>query len=203
MRLLVIGAGGHATVVIDAAEMAGWEIAAVVGDNPGATDILGHPVTPLDQAPDADAFIVAIGDNEVRARYFGEYAERGLRPATVVHPTAVVARSASIAPGTFVGARAVVNPLAEVGANTILNTACVIEHHVKVGAHSHVGPLCALCGASSIGESVLLGVGTVLKPGVCVGAGSTVGAGGVVVSDLAENQTWVGVPAKRLERPES
>lgn len=202
MRLLIIGAGGHAKVVLDAAQAAAWEIAGVVDEHETRTEVLGHLVARSADGIAADRFIVAIGDNQARARLFAQHVASGLEPATVIHPSAIIAPSARIGAGTFVAAGAIVNPEASVGENVILNTGCVVEHDVSVGDHALIGPLASLCGESSVGSGVLLGAGVTVKPRARVGEWSTVGAGAAVVSDLPAASVCAGVPARVMRTAE-
>jgi len=203
LRLLVVGAGGHAKVVIDAAEEAGLEIAGVIGIATDAPEILGHPVSHDRAALTADGFIVAIGDNTLRSRIFAEYRASGLTPASVVHPSAIVGRDVVIGDGTFVAAGVIVNAGARIGADTILNTGCTVDHDCAVGGHCHIGPQVALCGAVTLGEGVLLGVGSCASPGASVGDWSVVGAGAAIVDDLPARSVCVGLPARPVRPTEA
>jgi sugar O-acyltransferase (sialic acid O-acetyltransferase NeuD family) len=202
VRLLVVGAGGHAKVVIDAAEEAGFEIAGVVGAPGDVPEILGHPVSHDCADLAGDAFIVAIGDNATRSRIFGEYLTTGLTPASVVHPSAIVGRQAQIGEGAFVAAGVIINAGARIGADTILNTGCTVDHDCVVGEHAHIGPQAALCGSVTLGEGVLLGVGSCASPGVSVGDWTVVGAGAAIVDDLPAHAVCVGVPARPISASE-
>jgi UDP-perosamine 4-acetyltransferase len=196
MRLLVVGAGGHAKVVVDTALAAGWEIAGIVGLATDVPDVLGFPVTTDDDGIEADAFIIAIGDNATRARYFAEYRAKGLPGARVIHPSAIVSPSATIAEGALVVGGVVVNALARIGENAILNTSCAVDHDVVVGDHVLVGPASCLCGAVRLDEGVTFGAGATAAPLTHVGAWSVCGAGAAVVTDLPARMVCVGVPAK-------
>jgi sugar O-acyltransferase (sialic acid O-acetyltransferase NeuD family) len=196
VRLLVVGAGGHAKVVVDAAEEAGFEIAGVIGTESDAPEILGHPVSHDREGVQADAFIVAIGDNALRARYYAEYQSSGLAATSVVHPSAIVGRDVTIGGGTFIAAGTIVNAGARIGADTILNTGCSVDHDCVIGDHSHIGPQVGLCGGVTLGEGVLFGVGACASPGASVGAWSVVGAGAAVVGALPADSVCVGVPAR-------
>jgi sugar O-acyltransferase (sialic acid O-acetyltransferase NeuD family) len=196
VKLLVIGAGGHAKVVVDAALQTDIDVVAVVGGASDPKAVLGIGVVDAYDAPPCDAFIVAIGDNAARARLFAEYCARGLTPASVVHPAATISPSAEIARGTFVAAGVIVNPETHIGENCILNTGCTIDHDCDLGPHVHVGPGVNLCGAVSIDEGALIGVGACAAPGTSVGAWSVVGAGAAVVGSLPGRSVCTGVPAR-------
>jgi sugar O-acyltransferase (sialic acid O-acetyltransferase NeuD family) len=202
VRLLVVGAGGHAKVVIDAAEAAGHTIAGVVGTPSDAHQVLGHPVITSAESIEADGFVIAMGDNATRARYFAAYSATGLAPAVVVHPSVVLGTDVALGGGTFVAAGVIINTGARVGADTILNTGCTVDHDCVIGEHSHVGPQVALCGGVILGEGVLLGVGSCASPGASVGAWSVVGAGAAVVGELPDRAVCVGVPARVVRSSE-
>jgi acetyltransferase EpsM len=198
VRLLVIGAGGHAKVVIDAARAAGIRVAGIVASSTETAEILGVSVSESAQGINADCFIVAIGDNRTRARRFDECRAQGMTPVTVVHPSAILGSDVQIGPGSFLAPGVVVNTGARIGEDVILNTGCAIDHDVVVGDHSHVGPRAALCGAVSLGTGVLLGVAAAAIPQVTVGDWATVGAGAAVVEDLAGGGVYAGVPARLI-----
>lgn len=199
MRLLVVGAGGHAKVVIDAARAAWVEIAAVVAEPvvPGA-EILGHEVLSMDANVDADGFIIAIGDNEARADLYARYLAKDLKPISVIHPSAVIADGVLVGEGSFVAAGVVVNVETQIGANAILNTGCVVDHDCKVGDHAHVGPNSNLCGGVSVGTGALVGAGSATTPLRVIGEWATVGAGAAVISDVPAGEVHAGVPARQI-----
>jgi sugar O-acyltransferase (sialic acid O-acetyltransferase NeuD family) len=195
VRLLVVGAGGHAKVVIDAADAAGFEIVGVIGTAGDPAEVLGRPVVTAFEGIEVDGFIVAIGDNEARSRMFDAYVADGFAALTVVHPSAIVGSDVTIGAGTFLAAGVIVNAGARVGTDVILNTGCSVDHDCVIGDHSHVGPGSALCGAVTLGEGVLLGVGVSAAPGTSVGRRTVVGAGAAIVDPLPAGTVCVGVPA--------
>jgi sugar O-acyltransferase (sialic acid O-acetyltransferase NeuD family) len=207
--VVIVGAGGHGHVVADAmmrARAAGAHDLDLVGfhdDDPAAgnTGPLGLPVRGTVERlsrGDADAVVVAVGDNRRRQQLFDVLCARGLEPHTVRHPDTTIAGDASIGAGTMILAGVVVNPAAIVGRDVILNTACLLEHHARVGDHAHVGPGARMGGEVTIGEGALIGVGAVLLPGVTIGAWAVVGAGAVVVRDVAAGATVAGNPARPI-----
>ncbi len=204
-RVLIIGAGGHAQVVADIlmrARDAGSPIEPLgyLDDRPDLQDrmLLGLPVfgnlAALAEIPH-DALIVAIGDNAVRARLFGELTARGEQMIVAKHPSAVVAPDVSIGLGTMICANAVVNPGSVVGNNVILNTACSVDHHSCIGDDVHIAPGVHMGGEVQVGQGALVGIGATVMPRRQVGAWSIVGAGSLVSRDVPNHAVVTGVPA--------
>jgi sugar O-acyltransferase (sialic acid O-acetyltransferase NeuD family) len=120
--------------------------------------------------------------------------------ATIVHPSAVIARSAVLEPGCVVLPNAVIAARARIGAGTIVNRGALIGHHTRIGAGSTVGPGANIAGAVTIGDGAYLGLGCIIRDRLTIGAGATVGAGAVVVADVAAGVTVIGLPARPIDR---
>jgi sugar O-acyltransferase (sialic acid O-acetyltransferase NeuD family) len=202
----VLGAGGHGKVVADVALCSGHEVVAFLDDSPGkvGTHIWGIPVLSWDRfladtALHGAALALAFGDNRARQRSVERVHAAGRDLATLVHPTAAVARTARLGAGTVVMAGAAVNPDAVVGDGCIVNTGAVVEHDCVIGDFAHLSPNAALGGGVKIGARTHLGLGAVALPLVQIGADVRVGAGAVVHRDVADGLTIVGVPAEPLK----
>ncbi len=199
MKLLILGAGGHAKVVLTTALEAGWEVLALLDDNPTkwGERLLGIPVHgPLRAILGEKEVwgIIAIGDNHQRRRLAQEL--KGVRWATLIHPRAYVHPSVHIGEGTVVFAGAVIQPAARLGSHVIINTGAIIEHDVLVEDFAHLAPGVRLAGGVQVGEGCLVGIGAVALPGVKIGKRTIVGAGSVVTKDLPERSLAYGVPAQ-------
>lgn len=198
-RAYVLGAGGHARVVIATLEVAGTAVVGLFDDDPAraGTMLDGVPVLGrlADHLPLDAPLVLAIGRNDTRARLAAAL-DGQVAWASAVHPRALVHPSVEVGPGTVVFAGAIVQPGTRLGAHVIVNTAATIDHDGQIGDAAHVAPGCHLAGNVTLGEGAFLGVGCAVVPGVTVGAWTTVGAGGVVVGDLPEKVVAVGVPAR-------
>ncbi|MFO0954247.1 MAG: NeuD/PglB/VioB family sugar acetyltransferase [Isosphaeraceae bacterium] len=202
--VVVLGGGGHAKVVVSTCRAAGFEVSAVLDDDPArlGTSVLGVRVAgPIELGSIAlgGSAVIAVGDNRVRQKIASR---PGVSWTTAVHPSAVVDGSVRLGEGTVVFAGAVVQPDAQVGRHAVLNTRAVVEHDVTVGDFAHVAPGAVLAGGVRVGEGALIGAGAVVCPGRTVGAWSVVGAGAVVVADVPPGVVAVGVPA-RVRRTEA
>lgn len=208
--IYIVGAGGHAKVVIDAlllSGVSGDRIRLTDGDEKLAgTRVLEWTVTvPAVRDDMRDAcFHVAIGHAGIRARLHAQLLAFGGRPVTIVHPRATVSSHAVLGQGVFVAAHGIVAPSASLGDGVIVNHGAVVDHDCEVGRFSHIAPASTLAGAVRIGEGVLIGAGARLLPSVHVGDRSVIGAGAVVLENVPAAQIYVGVPAvsKRKEKSE-
>lgn len=208
--ITLLGAGGHAWVVAEAAREAGMAVAAAYDDDPQAPSPAGGgrlagPLEAFIALPAADrrGWILAIGDLASR-RGLLERLAAGAGPgdgpgdgaATVVHPRATVSPSATLGAGAFVSAGAVINARAQVGAHAIINTGAIVEHDCRIGPGAHVAPGAVLGGQVTVGEDALVGLGARVRPGIVIARQAVVGAGAVVVADVPAGVTVTGVPAR-------
>ena len=198
-KIAVIGAGGHAGVVISAILEAGLEIGGIFDDNPTrhGTEILGHKVLGSPEIISDLGFqkaIIAIGDN--RTRY--QVAQRfpNLCWQTIVHPRSYLHHNVKIGVGSIVMVNAVIRLNAIIGDHVIVNTGAVVEHECVVESYAHIAGSVHLGGECYIHEGAFMGLGVVAVPGTCVGAWSIVGAGATVTKNISSYTLAVGVPAK-------
>ena len=77
---------------------------------------------------------------------------------------------------------------------------CTIPHDDRVADFAPLAAGASLGGGVHIGEAAYIGMNASVHPGRSIGASTTVGMGAVVLGDLPRDQTWAGVPARRVER---
>lgn len=201
-RLLIIGAGGHAISVADAARAAGFQVVgfAVTQGRPREFSILGFPVTsglPEGFRDSDQGFTVAIGDNWTRSQVWSELAQTvgPDRSPAVIHPDASVSASASIGHGSVIMQSATVGAMVSVEIGCIVNSAAVVDHQSVLREFSSVGPGATLGGQTELGSRSAIGIGSTLKHGISIGQDSVVGAASYVHDSLADQVVAFGVPA--------
>lgn len=199
---VIVGAGGHARVVMDALLCsADTQNLYVFADD----DVALHGVEMLGVAVLAAStqlikigtrFHVAIGDNRKREILFHRFVAVGGVPFSVRHPGACVSQFVNFSEGSFVAARAVVAPASVIGMGVIINHSAVVDHDCRVGDFSHVAPGATLAGGVVLGCGVLVGAGARVLPGITIGAEAVIGAGAVVTADVPSHAKVVGVPGR-------
>ena len=196
--LWILGGGGHAKVVIATARAAGFTSIEIADDDPGraGSELLGARVETtimeVIQRPEL-LCVLAVGDNRTRHRLA---ATARCRFATLQHPSAIVHESVNLGAGTVVFAGSVIQPDSRLGAHVIVNTGASIDHDCVLEDAVHVAPGVRLAGNVTLRIGSFLGISAAVIPGKTLGAWSRVGAGGVVINDLADGVTAVGVPAR-------
>lgn len=198
----VIGAGGHAKVVIRAVTESGYKLAGIFDDalSMRGNKILGIPVlgTTNDiHKHDHYPAVIAIGDNRIRQAIANRLKCEWL---SVVHPSAVVDSTVKLGPGTVVMAGAIIQVDAVIQDHVIINTGSSVDHDCEIRSFAHVAPGAHLAGNCRIGAGTLIGVGASVIPGIHIGSSSVIGAGAAVVSDIGDEQTAVGVPARCISK---
>ncbi len=197
----ILGAGGHAKVVVATVQAAGGHVQALYDDDARkwGQALLGVPIVGaiasvnIDSAVDTGA-IIALGNNATRKAIAEQHPT--LRWEIAVHPNADVHPSVTLGAGTVVFSGAVVQPGAVIGRHCIINTGATVDHDCVIGDYAHIAPGVHLAGEVEVGEGAFLGIGSVAIVGVVIGAWATVGAGTVVIEDIPPGATAVGVPAK-------
>lgn len=170
---LLIGAGGHAKAVAEAAMAALGGISAYVDPQPA--DWLAAKHIAGDDDVDADGTAVILGLGGVtpvhlkkRFAILRRYLDNGHDAPVLQHPAAYVSGMARLSAGCIVLAGAVVQPGAKLGEGVIVNTRAVIEHDCVVGAGTHVAPGAIILGGCRIGSCAMIGAGAVVLPSAAV-----------------------------------
>lgn len=203
-KLVILGGGGHAKVLIDAIESsAGPSIAGILDPSlRKGKRISGYPVLGSDDmlAELRDIRLVngvgTVKACERRKAVFEKCKKKSFVFSTVLHPGAYVAKTAKIGEGVQVLMGAVINAHARIGKDAIINTRAIIEHDCRIGGHAHVASGAILGGGVSVGECSHIGMGAKILQGVKIGRNATIGAGAVVTRDVADGKTVVGIPAR-------
>ena len=198
-NLMIVGAGGHALSVADAALSAGWTVVGFYSpDGTGPASILGPVLSSLDALDLSEtAFALGIGTNHSRETVAQNISNRFPQAeiVSVAHATAWVSSHATIHPGAVILAHSSVGPGSTVGRGALLNTGASLDHESSLGDYASLGPGARTGGNVSIGERTMIGIQAGIQHGVMVGSDCVVGAHSLVNSDLDSNIVAWGTPA--------
>lgn len=198
-KLAIIGASGHGKVTADIAVKAGYDTIVFLDDDESVKQCGKYPV--VGKSADAatlhcDVF-VAIGNIKIRRRIQKMVEAEGVTIPVLIHPDAVIAEDVEIGKGTVIMAGTVINPGSVIGEGCIVNTCASVDHDCVVKDFVHIAVGAHLCGTVAVGEDTWIGAGALVSNNKCVCADCMIGAGAVVVKDIGEAGTYIGVPAAR------
>ena len=195
---ILLGGGGHASVVIDCLRLMGVEILGIAdpglpagSEHRDGVPILGGDEVLQNYRPREVRLangIGSIGDTGLRRSVFERMTAQGYDFLAVVHPDAVISTSAAVAPSAQIMARAVIQPHARIEANCIINTGAVVDHDCEIGDHAHGAPGAVLSGGVVVGRGAHIGTGAHIKQGVRIGENAVVGAGITVLADVPADE---------------
>ena len=203
-KLIIIGASGHGKVVADIAiKMNKWQNITFLDDDESiktsmGLEVIGKTADAFTYKEEAD-FFVAIGNNAVRERVKENLIEEGLNVVSLIHPSAVIGTDVEIGIGTAVMAGVIINSSSRIGKGCIINTSSSLDHDNVIEDYVHISPGVRSAGSVGIGKGTWLGIGSVVSNNVNICSGCKVGAGAVVVKDITEPGTYVGVPVRKID----
>lgn len=205
MKIIVIGAGGHAKVILEALLASGAE---VIGLTEAQEDlatkyVLGCKILGSDNVlsnynPTSTMLVLGIGGSTKlshRQTLIQRFRKQGFGFHTILHPTAIIARDAKLSQGVQIMAGSIIQPSVLIGENSIVNTGVCVEHDCQIGQNSHIAPGAVLTGGVIIGSNVFIGAGAVIGNGIAIGDHSIVGMGAAVTKNVSSHTKVAGVPA--------
>lgn len=200
--VVIIGASGHGKVIADIIVNSDDKVLGFLddADDVQGKKIIGFPV--LGKIADYDnyrdcEFVIAIGNPYIREKISNELPVKWY---TAIHPTAVISSlDVEIGEGTVIMANAVVNPSARIGKHCIINTGAIVEHDNILEDYVHLSPNVTLAGIVKVGKSTHIGAGSCTKQVLNIASDCIIGAGSVIVKDITESGTYVGVPARKIK----
>lgn len=210
-KLVIVGAGDFGREVSWVAERINaqtpvWELLGFVDDgnvmrgkSVDGYPVLG-PVSYLETIEEPTYVVCSIGTGYIRKKVMEQVLKNPyLQPATLIDPAVVIGRNVQIEPGCVICAGTVLAISCRISENSIVNLNCTIGHDTVLEPYCTVHPGSNLSGRVHVGDCTDIGTGTKIIQGLSVCPGCIIGAGSVVVKNITEPGTYVGVPARRIK----
>lgn len=202
MTLLLVGASGLAREVLAAGAVG---VTGILDDDPrrhgtsvGGVEVIGG----IDQAVGRDErLLVCVGPSAGRQAIVRRLRNAGVgdeRFATFTAASARIGARNEIGIGSILLDGAVVTGDARIGRHVVLMPNCVVTHDDVLEDFSTLAAGVALGGGVRVREAAYIGMNASVRPGCVIGESAVVGMGAVVLSDVPDDQTWAGVPARQL-----
>lgn len=209
--LVIIGAGGHGREMLDLVNavnklamtynMLGYLVDPAympAGSSVRQYKVLGgidwlanHPTTHV---------ICGIGDSRLRAQVVARINQHDAIFPSLIHPSALLTKDVAISDeGVMITAGAVLTSNIVIGNHVHINIGATISHDCVLEPFVTISPGVNIAGNVTVGAESFLGIGCSIIEKVNIGRRVVVGAGSVVIRDVPDNTTVVGVPAKVIK----
>lgn len=206
-KIIVIGSGGHAKVVIDILhEMNSAEIHGIISPSlPSGTNFFGYKILGDDEILkklSCSEYLIAMGiggfrDNNLRTNLYLKIKNEGFSFINPIHPKAIISRSSIIGESVTIFPGAIINTEVNIGNNSIIATGASIDHETTIGDNVLISAGVTIGAYVNIKDNALLALGSKVVSGIIVGEKSLVAAGAVVVNNVDDNEIVLGIPAKK------
>lgn len=210
--LIIIGAGDFGREVANIVERINekqsepeWQLLGFVDDDENLKSkvvdglpVLG-PVNLLNQYTREIFAVCSLGVSSTRKKVIEKITNPLISYAILIDPDARVYKSAEVSEGSIICGGSILSINTKFGKHVVVNLNCTFGHDAIINDYSVINPGVNVSGKVVVGPCSDLGTGSKVIQGVRIGPEITVGAGGVVIRDLFEKGTYVGVPVNRIK----
>ena len=147
-----------------------------------------------------DRLVLAIGNMDARRRTVEALEDKGGEFLTLVHPTAYVAPTASLAAGVLVYPFACVSNNAKLAKAAKLNYYASVGHDTQLGKYCLLAPYATVNGFGNLADEVYMSTHSTVAPQVTVGYRSKISANSAAMKDVPKNSLVFGVPGRVVPR---
>lgn len=199
VKLILMGAGGHAKVLLDLIRACNMPLLGVCDPHLAQTGVplwrglkvMGDDTAIEAYSPAQVQLVNGLGGAGRRAMH-DRCSAAGYRFATLVHPSALLGSGVQLGAGVQLMAGVIIQTDVAVGAGSIVNTAAQVDHDGIIGQHVHVAPGVVLAGEVTLGNGVFVGPGSIIGRGVQVGDDAVIGAGTTLLESLPAKARRLG-----------
>jgi sugar O-acyltransferase (sialic acid O-acetyltransferase NeuD family) len=192
--LVILGAGGHAAVLVDALKQQNAEVLGLVSPE---LDIHRRALQGIPHYLQDDDVLTFSSDdinlvnglgslpgNTLREKLFTKFTALGYRFERVIAGSAIISPYAELGHGVQVMPGVIIQAGAVIGVNSIINSGAIIEHDCVIGAHNHIAPGVTISGDVTTGEYVHIGTGASVIQGIKLANNVVVSAGVAVTKNI-------------------
>lgn len=207
--IYIVGAGGFGREVLWLIQRINnanfeWNIKGFIDDNKSIqnTIINEYPVVgTIDDLKTIDGYVVvAIGNSHVKKNIVKRIKSiSNVKFATLIDPSVIISNRVNIGEGCIICAGNIITVDITIGSHVILNLDCTVGHDAIINDFVTVYPSVNISGNTKIGSCSEIGTGTKIIQGTFICDKVILGAGAVVINDIEDSGTYVGVPVKKIK----
>jgi sugar O-acyltransferase (sialic acid O-acetyltransferase NeuD family) len=141
--------------------------------------------------------VIAIGYPKIRQMIVEKYLTFCNFP-NIIHPTSYCLSNPNLGIGNVIAPHCVISVDICIGDFNIINYGVTLGHDISIGNCNVVNPQSAISGNVFIGNQNLIGAGSSILERQSIGNNNVIGMGSVVIREVKNNETCVGVPVRKI-----
>lgn len=214
-KLYIIGAGGFGREVLWLVDRINacnqeWDVVGFIDDN---IELLGKCFNGVSVVGSCDYFnnikddvvyvVCAIGSSIIKKQIIRKLSKyQNVHFATLIDPSVHLSEYVEIGDGTIICAGSILTTNIRIGNHVIINLDCTLGHDDVIADYVTIYPSVNVSGCVNIGCSTEIGTGSQIIQGKEICDNVIIGAGATIIRDITEAGTYVGSPAKKIEKPD-
>jgi sugar O-acyltransferase (sialic acid O-acetyltransferase NeuD family) len=205
-KIAIIGAGGLGMEIADLIRaIGGYELVGFFDDNRSKQGgMINHlpvlgTISELRQSTPLDCIVIAIANPGLKQAIYDATKHYELEYPNLIHPSVILGSNVSMGIGTIICANTIISTNVKLHDFVTINPQCGIGHEGELHSFSSLYWNVHLGGNTTIGPGCELGTSSTIIQGLSVTQRVILGAGAVVVRDILDEGTYVGVPAKKIK----
>ncbi|MGI1677490.1 MAG: NeuD/PglB/VioB family sugar acetyltransferase [Cellvibrionaceae bacterium] len=197
--VIILGGGGHASVLVDILVNQGRDILALISPNNikerRVFDGLKHYASDdyvLSFSADEIELVNGIGSlpgETARFEIYKKFTNLGYVFSSVISSASIVSKIVELSNGVQIMPGAIINAGVIIGGNTIINSGAIIEHDCRIGENNHIAPGVSISGNVITDKQVHVGTGASIIQNIELGENVVVGAGAIVTCNVPSFST--------------
>ena len=196
--VVVLGAGGHAKVLIEILIRMEIEVLGVsikFTDKPEKTNyrLFSDDEVMSKFSPKEINLVNGVGslpNHKVRYDLSMTYAEKGYNFISISHPSSIISSDVKISEGAQLLAGTFIGSGSSIGTGTIINSHSSIDHDCEIQEYCHIAPGVTCSGQVKIGKFVHVSPGVTVINNIKIGDNSIINPG-VIVTDNVPSDSIV------------
>jgi len=196
--LIIIGGGGHASVLVDILLLQKREILAVISPDDLSSRCVFNGISHLNS--DDDVFMFPVDEvllvngigilpkSSLKQKLNQYFLSHGYQFETVISENAKISPFAKIGVGVQIFSGVIIQAGTKIANHTVINSGVIIEHDCEIGQYNHIAPRATLCGQVETDDNVYIGAGATVINNIKLARNVIVGAGAIVTKALDQNQ---------------
>jgi len=144
--------------------------------------------------------ILAIGSSKIRKNILNKIVTEKTQFPSLIHPSVIYDKTrVKIGKGVIIEANVTLTTDINIADFVHVNIGSTISHDVQINSFVTISPSVHIAGNVTLKENVFLGINSTIIERLTICENTTIGAGALVLKEITDAGTYVGIPARKIK----